>query len=200
MARLVENNTFPFVLSEGQERQLRCQQLSASTTRSFENKEVTKSPWASGSSPWRRILWIWTRIGFFSMLVIRRGNNAWPHILWRLTIIRSPIFITNFDLSPADNTANGRTLYPIEISDTESTQGKVNLAQVFSHWPAADSSKVTQHCHFLISCANIWKLMCLHGALLKLEKRLEEISFECIYFSYAEVIQDYEIRGYISWN
>lgn len=189
---------FPLHRSEGQERQLRCEQSNASKLRQQVQHTALKpkrcqrlrvwSPWAppvsaqAGSSPGRGSLWIWARIGFYSTLVITRGNNAW-HILWRLTVIFNPNFIKNFDLSLADNTTGGRTLCPIEISDTESTiiESGTSLQPLTCSWFFKGDS---QHYHctpktssealklvFLNSYANIWKLMCLHGVLLKVERK-----------------------------
>lgn len=110
-----------------------------------------RSPWAPSlnaqtrSSPRRGSWWIWARIGFYSTLVMR-GNNARPHILWRCTILFSSIFLTNFDLSPADKTTGGRTLCPIEISDTEPTRNEyvTSLKPLTCSWFFKGDS---QHCH-----------------------------------------------------
>ena len=110
------------------------------------------SPWTppfsvqTRSSPGRGSLWIWARVGFYSTIVKTRGTNAWPHVLWRCVIIFSPIFITNFDLSPAGKTGGGRTLHLIETSNTEPirSESRSSLQPLTCSWFFKNDS---QHCH-----------------------------------------------------
>lgn len=134
-----------------------CQQvLSANAICCFETKEVSRTEGLESPStiiqgtvralPGRGNWWIRARIGFYSTLAITRGNSAWPYILSRLSINFSPILITIFGLSPADNTIEGRTRCPFEITDTEPA---INISStslqplVWSWFFKGDP----QHCH-----------------------------------------------------
>lgn len=79
---------------------------------------------------------------------IMRENTAWPHIPWRLSNFLCPNFIADFGLSLAVNTTDGRTLCPIEISDTVPTVNESSASfqpltcSCFQHYHCN-----SQHCH-----------------------------------------------------